>query len=188
MNILKFTAILLLSAGLTACEKEKEKEESGNSVLMLIVDYTTNHFEGGKEFNFDENSNTFTITHDYDPPGDFGGIKLYYSEMNEMLFHGTIIWMGCGKIEYPENLLTAEHFDITPDKNYVFPANGFETVFDEDIRDDEYNTAWSSVQNVIKAREYLASNPSQKVKIFFYTPSVGVGNPADWKWILFLKK
>ncbi|MDR1114686.1 MAG: hypothetical protein LBL33_00755 [Tannerella sp.] len=191
MNTLKFTAILIFLAGMvSSCEKNEESDSPAliNPVLMLIVDYTTSHFEGGKELSFDENPNTFTITHDYDSPGDFGGIKLFYAEIDEMLFYGTVIWMGCGKIEYPENLLPAKRFAITPDKNYVFPANGFETVFHEVARDDEYNTVWSSVQNVVKAREYLASNPSQKVKIFLYTPSVGSGNPADWKWILFLKK
>jgi hypothetical protein len=180
------SALFIISAGCT--DKEKENEESNNHVLMLIVDYTTNIFEGGKELSFNKNNSTFTITYDYNPPGDFGDIKLFYSELKEMLFYGTIIWMGCGKIEYPENLLPADHFAPTFTEDYIFPTNGFETVFHEDTRDDEYTTIWSSVQNVIKAREYLSSNPSQKVKIFFYTPSVGLGNPADWKWILFLKK
>ncbi|MDR1198386.1 MAG: hypothetical protein LBK94_05160 [Prevotellaceae bacterium] len=184
---LKFAAILLLLAGVvSSCGKDKAKYN--NHVLMLIVDYTTNNFEGGKELGFNGNSNTFTITHDYNPPGDFGSIKLFYFEMNKMLFYGTIIWMGCGKIEYPENILPADHFDRTITQNYIFPANGFETVYHEDTWENEYNTVWSSVQNVIKAREYLASNPSQKVKIFLYAPSAGGGNPADYKWILFLKK
>jgi hypothetical protein len=163
-------------------------EDYNNHVLMLMVDYTANKFEGGNELRFKENHDTFTVTYDYNPPGDFGDIKLFYSEINEMLFYGTVVWMGCGKIEYPEKLLPADSFPVTLQEDYMIPANGFETVFHEDTRDEEYNTVWSSVQNVIKVREYLASNPGQKVKIFFYTPSVGLGNPADWKWILFLKK
>jgi hypothetical protein len=182
---------LVLLITLASCGKKESTEDSASvegDILMLIVDYTTNNFEGGTELSFSEKSDAFTVTWDYDAPGDFGGIKLFYSEINEMLFSGTIIWMGRGTIEYPENILPAEHFVRTLVNNYIFPENGFEHVFFEGTTlDDEYNPVWASVQNVIKARKYLASNPSQKVKIFFYTPSVGSGNPADWKWILFLK-
>jgi hypothetical protein len=191
-------AMLFMTVG---CEKirnglnpneQGSNSDSSTQILMLIVDYTTNRFEGGKELTLDGASNTFTITTDYHAPGDFGDIKLYYSEINKMLFYGTIVWRGCGEIEYPENLLPADSFECTLTSDYIFPANGFEIVSQEglwrDTAQSKYSDAWSAVQSVIKAREYLASNPSQKVKIFFYTPSVGAGNPADWKWILFLKK
>ena len=28
----------------------------------------------------------------------------------------------------------------------------------------------------------------QKVKLFLYKPSVGMGDPLDWDWIVYLKK
>ena len=40
----------------------------------------------------------------------------------------------------------------------------------------------------MEVRDLLSSNPEQKVQYFLYRPSVGEGNPADWKWILFLHK
>jgi hypothetical protein len=79
---------------------------------------------------------------------------------------------------------------IVDTDDYIFPANDFETVFYEGNRIDttQYDVVCYSVQRVIKAKEYLASNPRQKVKMFFYIPSVMERNSADLKWILFLKK
>jgi hypothetical protein len=168
--------------------KAKNNSSNENKILLLKMDYTTNTFEGGKELLFQQPSETFTVTDDYKSPGDFGSIKLFYSEINETLFYGTIVWMGCGKISYPENWLPAEDFARTVTADYVFPANGFENIFNPQNDIFDYDMVWRYIQNIIKAREYLQSNPSQRVKLFLYQPSVGDGNPKDWKWILFLKK
>ena len=50
-----------------------------------------------------------------------------------------------------------------------------------------YNEVWTSVQSLVKVRQYLYSNPNASVKLFLYTPSVGIGNPAEWDWIIFMK-
>ena len=157
-----------------------------NKVLMLTVDYTTNTFKGGKELGFSEKTNAFTITYEYKQPGDFGHIKLFYNEINELLFFGTIIWSGCGKMEFPQNLLDANQFQAVDTDDYVVPKNGFENIFDQFNITFDYELIWSRVQFLVKAREYLLSNPEQVVKMFLYTPSVGVGNPEDWYWIVFL--
>ncbi len=157
-----------------------------NKVLMLIVDYTTNAFEGGKELAFND-AETFTIVPDYKEPGDFGSIEMKYSELNQRLFYGTIVWMGKGRIEYPQNILPANSFDRTVTADYWGPGKGFENVFNQWNTVYDYNPVWSSVQNVVMARNYLRTNPDQTIKIFLYTPSVGEGDPADWKWILFVK-
>ena len=160
---------------------------SEGNVLMLKVDFLTNTFRGGYEYSFDNAPNSFTITKDYRSPGDFGYLKLFYSEINEMLFYGTIVWMGCGKMYFPTYLLPANSFDRVDTKDYVFPVNGFENLLMVTEYSD-YGQVWNSVQGLVKVRGYLGANPQQKVKLFLYTPSVGVGDPADWYWILFLKK
>ncbi|MCL1943077.1 MAG: hypothetical protein FWF54_05960, partial [Candidatus Azobacteroides sp.] len=164
-----------------------EKAED-NKILMLMIDYTTNKFKGGQEFEFSENSETFTITNEYKSPGDFGHLKLYYEEINEQLFFGTIIWMGLGKMIFPQNLLAADQFRVVDAADYVTPANGFENVFNLGNQVFDYGPVWGAVQSLVKAREYLRSNPEQVVKLFLYTPSVGEGNPEDWYWIIYLKK
>lgn|SRR5690554_6913114 len=166
-------------------------KESANQVLMLQVDYTTLAFEGGTEFHFEHPEDKFTITHEYVPPGDFGEVKLFYEELDELLFEGTIHWMGTGKMIFPEKLQPADKFNAAVTLDLVTPINGYENIFNPDNRDfdhEDYYKVWLKVQQLTKAREYLRATPLQKVKMFLYTPSVGEGDPLTWKWIIYLQK
>lgn len=189
LKVLLFAMIFML----IGCESDDnaDVEQQTNQILMLKVDYTTNEFEGGKEFDFSQQSESFTITNEYVEPGDFGSVKLIYDEIDEQLFFGTIHWMGLGEMEFPEELQPASEFEFVLTEDYVFPSNGFENIFDpanQQGEDFDYQKIWGSVQSSVKVREYIESNPEQKVKIFLYTPSVGVGNPSDWDWIIYMKK
>ena len=182
---LTFIALFLLMA----CSKNANKPTpSSGSVLMLKVDYTTNTFEGGKEFSFAKSSPTFTIKNEYVSPGDFGSVKLIYNELNELLFDGTIIWMGTGKIIFPQNIQSAAQFTRVQTNDTVYPTNGLENVFNPYNESYNYTNMWLAIQSSAKVRDYLTANPSVTVKVFLYTPSVGVGNPAEWDWIIFLNK
>ena len=175
-----------LNATVVSCTNEPMTK--GN-VLMLKVDYLTNKFEGGYEFTFDNVPNSFNVRREYMSPGDFGYVKFYYHETGEMLFYGTIHWMGEGQIHFPENLMPASAFDVDPSRNIVTPKNGFENILPEyQPYNMDYEQAWGSIQSLVKVREYLKANPEQQVKIFLYTPCVGVGDPEHWDWIIFLKK
>lgn len=88
------TALFIIS-----CSKDDIKNDH-NGVLLLQVDYLENSFEAGKELTFLDSTLTFTIEKEYDPPGDFGNIKLIYKELQETLFDGTIIWLGLGGDEF----------------------------------------------------------------------------------------
>lgn len=185
--------LLLAFSILIGCESDKPsiKKDQINDVLMLKVDYTSNVFEGGKEFDFSRQSDSFTIVNEYKAPGDFGSVKLVYEEINEVLFFGEIHWMGLGKMKFPVKLQPSDEFIFVDTEDYVTPANGFENVFDPNMqrgKNFDYGKVWASVQNLAKVREYLGSAPGQTVKIFLYTPSVGAGNPADWDWIIYLRK
>jgi len=81
-----------------------------NKVLLLKVDYETNTFEGGNEATFSSSTASFTLTKQVIPPGDFGNIKLFYSELNYKLFDGDIIWMGNGQIHFPTSFLPANQY------------------------------------------------------------------------------
>ena len=187
-KILTFTAIVLT---LISCSKDNDETiiptTDPNNVLVLKVDYNTNQFEGGKELSFTNTTTNMTVTNQYVSPGDFGSIKLKYQELNETLFDGTIVWNGLGQINYPQNLLDANLFDRVMTADYVSPISGFENVFNPNNSTYNYNTIWTSVQSLVKVRQYLISNPNATVKIFLYTPSVGIGNPAEWDWIIIMK-
>lgn len=184
------TRILLLSlvSLLLSCNSDSLNLDEVTHVLMLKVDYTTDTFEGGAEFNFSKKADNFTIVNEYVEPIDFGSVKLIYKEFNETLFNGTIHWMGLGEMTYPEKLVSPKAFKIDPNKDLIYPKSGFEDVFNPNNHKYEYEKAWLSIQNLMKVREYLKANPTQKVKVFLYTPSVGVGNPLDWDWFIYLKK
>lgn len=186
-KILIITAIFLT---LISCSKDNDEtitSTNSNNVLVLKIDYETNQFEGGKELSFTDTSSNMTITNQFVPPGDFGSIKLKYEELNETLFDGTIVWAGLGQMNYPQNLFNANQFERVMTTDYVTPISGFENVFNPSNTTYNYNSIWTSVQSLVKVREYLNSNPNATVKIFLYTPSVGIGNPAEWDWFIFMK-
>jgi hypothetical protein len=187
-KILTFTAIVLT---LISCSQDNDETNTPttnpNNVLVLKVDYNTNQFEGGKELSFTNTASNMTVTNQYVSPADFGSIKLKYQEINETIFDGTIVWAGLGQMNYPQNLLNANQFDRVMTTDYVIPSAGFENVFNPDNLPYNYNTIWTSVQSLVKVRQYLISNPNATVKIFLYTPSVGIGNPEEWDWFIFMK-
>jgi len=168
---------------------------TGNKVLMLKVDLLTNAFEGGKQLEFDAAVETFTISADYNVPGDFGDITLKYSELNASLFAGTIHWMGLGQITYPDFELS-DTFTLMQGETAMPGANDFEFVgyggelgspspyYQENA---DVAAIWDAVDNLQLVQDYRAANPGAKVQLFLYTPSVGVGDPAQWDWIIFLK-
>ncbi len=183
-----FLIVLLSGCKLNDTEMNVNSRDAVNQVLMLKVDYTTNVFEGGTVFYFDRTTDSFTIENEYIAPGDFGSVKLIYKELDKPLFEGSIHWMGLGKITFPEKLESANRFKIDSQEYYVYPKNGFEDVFNPDNRQLNYEKPWSSVQNLVKVREFLTINPNQKVKMFLYTPSVGEGDPKDWYWVIYLNR
>jgi hypothetical protein len=157
-------------------------------ILMLTVDYMTNTFQGGTEFVFSNNSDTFTIITQYSETPVWGYLKLFYREINELLFHGTTIYLGCcGQMMFPDDLLAPTQFQLVNTNDTILPQNGFETVFN-DYGHTYYARVWGAVQYLIKVREYLQSNPNQKVKISLYTPSLGSVDYNVAYWIIYLKK
>lgn len=174
----------------SSCRKKEDVSNSGstvNKVLLLKVDYLTNIFEGGTETTYSIFPPTFTISVEYKQPGDAGYIKLTYKELNEILFDGGIIWAGLGRIKQPQSILLASQFDTVGTTDIITPAAGFENIFNPNNYGFDYTPVWLSVQKLAKVREYVKANPNATVKLFLYTPSVGIGNPADADWIIFIK-
>ncbi|MDR1119505.1 MAG: T9SS type A sorting domain-containing protein [Dysgonamonadaceae bacterium] len=155
-------------------------------VLLLKVDYTTNRFEGGQKLQFTPSPETLTVRTEHEDASDYGWIKVYFAEIDELLFYGDIIWLGCGDIIYPATWRNADDFELAGWTNYITPSNGFENIFNTWKENYDYNPVWGAVQGILEVRQMLETNPLQRVKLFLYTPSVGMGNPEDWKWIIFL--
>lgn len=187
-----FAAMLFISCSEDDASPVQNTEPAiENKVLMLKVDLLTHQFEGGKELVFPE-AETFTITTDYVSPGDFGSIKLNYEEVNQPIFDGTIIWMGLGVRSYPEILDAPETFSTIEEAVEMPDMSQFRLVtyiedggFEEPWAD--HDLIWAAIDNLQQVQAYRQSNPNAKVHLFLYTPSVGVGDPADWDWYVILK-
>ena len=160
---------------LTGCNDD-EDNNSKNKVLMLKVDYQTYEFEGGIEYTFDQKTDSFTINFDYIYYTDPELITLSYSELNETLFSGTVIWNGEGEVITPLTINPPDFFETVSGNDTVYPSRGFTQVYHTFYHENiDYSKAWMSIQKLEKVRQFLRSNPNQHVKIFVYSPS-GAGN------------
>jgi len=171
-----------------SCGK-KEINEATDNVVLLKVDFLTNAFEGGIELLFLRSAN-FTISSTYNPPGDFGDVQLYYDEINGKLFDGTIIWMGLGERSFPAQIDLPDEFSDISDSLPLPNPNMFENImytenayYPDTI---EYQDIWNSINSLEIVSNYRKSNPNGKIHLFLYTPSVGIGDPADWDWYVIL--
>lgn len=161
-------------------------QSGNNKVLLLKVDYTTNTFEGGKELTFDSNTTTFSTNYQYVTPSDFGSIKIFYTELNSLLFYGDIIWMGTGEIHFPTDFQPASSFEFV-NTFAAIDLPSVENIFNPNNEIFNYTNPLNQVIYLSKVIEYRASNPNASAKIFLYQPSVGIGDPATWKWIIMFK-
>lgn len=183
---------LLLIGIFFSCDKNdgNENQETKNTIVLLKVDFLTSVFEGGKELEFSSSSD-FTISSNYKAPGDFGDVQLFYDEFNEKLFEGTIIWMGLGERSYPEVIDLPVSFSILTDSLPLPEIDMFENVmYSENAYYPDtiqYSDIWKAISNLEIVLNYRNSNPNEKINLFLYTPSVGIGNPADWNWYVILK-
>lgn len=160
-------------------------------MILLKVDYLTHRFEGGKVFNFPAGNgvdDSIPVSVIYKSPGDFGNITLKYAPTGDTIFDGGIIWMGKGDIHYP----LFDPVTAFSSGSGTAPAPDSSSV--QGIYPDTYhkcytNTiitqAWSGIANLTITQQMLAVNA--RIGLFLYTPSVGIGNPADWDfiWVLY---
>ncbi len=185
--------VCVLMASFISCSDNDvniEEESTENEIVILKVDYLTHTFEGGKGVNYPD-ANNFTITSNYNPPGDFGDIQLYYDEVDELLFDGTIIWMGLGERSVPSNLMEADNFSITDMPNPLPDSTLFEKVMYDQYAfypsPTDYEGLWEAIDQLEIVYTIRNENPNGTIHLFLYTPSVGVGNPADWDWYVFMQ-
>ncbi|MBS1749792.1 MAG: hypothetical protein JST63_07805 [Bacteroidetes bacterium] len=184
-KILIITLLLFTSC----CKKHNVTEvviepDPVNKVLILQIDYTTNKLIGGRELSFEKQTSTFTLVAKKQPPSDFGFVKLYYMELNELIFYGTEVFMGKGKIIFPDSFSPPDHFETSASINTPFPSGGLEV-----IEGSNYETTkpWEAVKHLTLVKKYMQLNPKQKVKLLYYNPVAGLDAMKWGQWIIILK-
>ena len=183
----KITAAIALIS-LLGCSKNNDDvtcQGSDNSLVLLRVDYLTYAYEGSATVPINgalSTADTIPVIVNYRPPGDFGNIKLNYQPTNDLLFDGDIIWMGKGTIAFPQSFSTA----IGPTTGMLPQPDStvFQNIFG--YYKPDYAKLWSAIGNLYITHCFRQSG--KKIGLFLYTPSVGMGNPADWDWFVIMSK
>ncbi len=156
-------------------------------VQVLTVDYTTNKFLGGYAIELPHYLDTLELDCKYNSPVDFGDITWFEKKTETELFTGTIIWMGKGERSFPEEINNASSF-VKLDKVTEMPT--FYPLFHDEYskmdtnEEFDYTPIWQSIEKL----QFISwMEPSTPAYIYLYCPSVGVGDPADWYWLIFTK-
>jgi len=195
---MKFLTLFILVLPFLSCQKEGTptttyteyniEKDTVNKVLILKLRYLDYSFVGGYELEFPD-TNSFTLNTNYYSPGDFGSVNVYYQEFNELLFDGTIIWMGTGQQTFPQTIIDSNNFESIP-INYPLPdTNSFVKLLDDTYNIDVgfHSQLWDAINNLKIVHQYRYNSPNSNINLLKYTPSVGSGNPEDWYWYVFLK-
>lgn len=182
------SAIVLLGlATLIACGPGPSPDK--DKLLMLRVDHLTKNFEGAIEIDLSQNtasSDSLPIEVHYLPPGDFGNITLLYKPSGDTVFDGGIVWMGKGQINQPDSFDPPSQFTKATSPHPLPDTLNYQFIFPQHHHSVPYDSIWYAVDDLKIVKEYARFN--KKIGLFFYTPSVGMGNPADWDWFVIMSK
>ena len=186
-----FIILLLIS-----CNKNDDKETNNNTrdLIFLKVDFQTNNFKGANVFQFNNIQFTSNIPFEanYIPPNNFfGNYTLKYIPTEEIVFDGTIRWLGF-TYDYP--VTSSANTFLTTNQNaiidfstaeYFLPtinelnAEGYNTNFN-------YQEIWDAVKNLEITNQYVSQNA--KIGFLLYTPGLGIFQPDSACWFVILYK
>ncbi len=161
-------------------------------ILISKVDYLTFRYKGFYALNVSDKLNSgreIPFVANYQSPGDFGYIKLFYRNTNNLLMDGTIIWSGCGELNFPESFRAGQRLsNVLPYPGqsriaFINEEGHYTTVSD----DTELQRIWHTLSRQKEFRHYFGRT-SKKIAVYLYTPSVGVGNPADAYYLVFTEQ
>jgi hypothetical protein len=173
-------------------ESDLHETDLQKHILISKVDYLTFRYKGFYVLNVTHKLNSgdeIPFVSQYQSPGDFGYIKLFYRNTDNLLMDGTIVWAGCGHLNFPNNFRAGLPMDNGlpyPGQSriaFIDDGGNYMTVTDE--RELQY--IWQSLSRQKEFQHYYG-NSSKKVAVYLYTPSVGVGNPADAYYLVFTEQ
>ena len=171
-------------------------------ILIAKVDYMTFEYGGFYSMNVTNKlneGNEIPFHADYMPPNDGGYVKLYYRDESNLLMYGTIIWAGCGELIFPDTFVKGGNIDTyvpeyTMKRNLSFPSDRISYidvdgnyVQDVDESDNDLGYIWQTLSAQEEFMSYYEQS-QKKVAVFLYAPSVSIGNPYDWYYLVFVER
>ena len=188
-----------IALSMASCDKEDDgrnfrvvPNDGLHTILQLKVDPRLGIVEGIHIDTIDGYTNTadtIPLAYEYMAPGDFGYIRLMYGPTGQTVFHGGIIWMGCGEVEYPQNYFPGDSVALGSALPYpgadrfryeCFPCEPM------DMEESQSRNMWSIINRLQPVHEYAGSG--RKISVLPWQPSTGVGDPNDFRLIVFLER
>ena len=173
-------------------ESDLKESDLKKDILICKVDYLTFRYKGFYALNVSgktNNGDLIPITSEYMSPGDFGFIKLYYRNTGNLLLDGTIVWSGCGALSFPESFragLPLQEAISFPGTEH-FARLGEDGQYVETVNEWEMKHIWQSVSYQKEFQHYF-SNSTKKVAVYLYAPSVGLFNPYEAYYLVFVEQ
>jgi len=189
-KIITFNLSLLISLSISA-QTDTLVKPGYSTIVTLVVDYQTYAFEGGNisyYSNIECNPDTLVLYHVREPSNDFGSITFTLSPSTDTIFYATIVWDGLGKISHPESFNNQYPFVYSgtsiskPSGINYYNENGY-PLQDTDLM-ARADSAWESIDSLVIANLFSVYN--FKAGIYFYPPAIGIFDPEEAKWIIFL--
>lgn len=178
------------------------EEYLGKDILIANVDYMTFEYGGFYSMNVtnkQNEGNEIPFLADYMSPGDFGYIKLYYRDQSNLLMDGSIVWAGCGELNFPETFVKGNSSntyvpEYTMKRGLSFPSDRISYidadgsyVQDVDESDNDLGYIWQTLSAQEEFMSYYEQT-SKKVAVYLYQPSVGMGDPYEWYYMVFVER
>ena len=171
-------------------------------ILIAKVDYMTFEYGGFYSMNVtnkQDEGNEIPFLADYMSPNDGGYVKLYYRDESNLLMYGTIIWNGCGELNFPDTFVKGGNVgtyvpEYTMKRGLSFPSDRISYIDvdgsyiqDIDESDNDLGYIW---QTLSAQDEFMSYNnqTSKKVAVYLYQRSVGVGDPYEWYYMVFVER
>jgi len=182
---------------LTGCKKNDLHSDNfysgdNNFMQILQVSYVGYTFMGGKTQIFNSanhNIDSIPMLMRYKEPSDFGGITFLQIPTYDTIFNGTIIWMGCGQIYYPRTFDISSSFNSGSSVVACPDSSQFQLVgplSKSQMAPINYSAIWGAISHLDITSYMMQQNC--KIGLYPYMPSVGIGDPNQWSWIVFLYK
>lgn len=179
-TLLLATLMASILFGCSFSDDESTPEES--SIVILLIDYTTNTFQAGAalftpkvDFEFTELPITTDIT---EPTMDLNGsVSLTLSSTNEQIFNGALSDEGDADIFTPAFVGPGSFFTLVDE--LPFPT----TLDIEDIDgpyQESFETTWEAIDklNIVE----VFRTEGALFGRYLYKPSEDVGE--NWKWVI----
>lgn len=178
-------------------ESDLTESDLKKHILISKVDYLTFRYKGFYALNVSGKVDTdslIPIVSEFQSPGDFGYIKLYYRDKSSLLMDGTIVWNGCGQLAYPETFragLTVKDGLPYPGEERIACLNaaGNYLSLQENtmITENDIQHIWQTLSHQKEFQHYYG-NSTKKIAVYLYAPSVGMFDPAAAYYLIFTEQ